>query len=102
MKVLWVEHASQLNLNCRRMQSRIAVRRNFYEEARIYAESLCSHRILTSFVGFSVALRSQEIGLCLGAQAGEARIRNVVTQAGFSRFRRATETPFNIVYEARP
>lgn len=46
--------------------------------------------------------RSQEVGLCLGAQAGEARIRSVVTAAGFERFRRATETPFNIVYEARP
>jgi len=46
--------------------------------------------------------RSQEVGLCLGAQAGESRIREVVTRAGFSRFRRATETPFNIVYEARP
>ncbi len=46
--------------------------------------------------------RSQEVGLCLGAQAGEARIREVVNSAGFSRFRRATETPFNIVYEARP
>lgn len=46
--------------------------------------------------------RSQEVALCLGAQAGEARIRQVVTSAGFSRFRRATETPFNIVYEARP
>jgi len=46
--------------------------------------------------------RSQEVGLCLGAQAGEARIRDVITSAGFSRFRRATETPFNIVYEARP
>jgi len=46
--------------------------------------------------------RSQEVGLCLGAQAGEPRIRQVVTSAGFSRFRRATETPFNIVYEARP
>jgi SAM-dependent methyltransferase len=46
--------------------------------------------------------RSQEVGLCLGAQAGEARIHDVVTEAGFSRFRRATETPFNIVYEARP
>jgi SAM-dependent methyltransferase len=46
--------------------------------------------------------RSQEIGLCLGAQAGETRIREVVTSAGFNRFRRATETPFNIVYEARP
>jgi len=46
--------------------------------------------------------RSQEVGLCLGAQAGETRIREVVTAAGFGRFRRATETPFNIVYEARP
>ena len=46
--------------------------------------------------------RSQEVGLCLGAQAGETRIRQVVTSAGFNRFRRATETPFNIVYEARP
>ncbi len=46
--------------------------------------------------------RSQEVGLCLGAQAGESRIRDVVTTAGFDRFRRATETPFNIVYEARP
>ena len=46
--------------------------------------------------------RSQEVGLCLGAQAGESRIRDVVNSAGFKRFRRATETPFNIVYEARP
>ncbi len=46
--------------------------------------------------------RSQEVGLCLGAQAGEKRIGEVVSAAGFSRFRRATETPFNIVYEARP
>jgi SAM-dependent methyltransferase len=46
--------------------------------------------------------RSQEVGLCLGAQSGEARMRDVVTSAGFTRFRRAAETPFNIVYEARP
>ena len=46
--------------------------------------------------------RSQEVGLCLGAQAGEARIREVVSAAGFERFRRAAETPFNIVYEVRP
>jgi SAM-dependent methyltransferase len=45
--------------------------------------------------------RSQEVGLCLGAQSGEGRIREVVTKAGFSHFQRATETPFNIVYEAR-
>ena len=41
-------------------------------------------------------------GLALGAQAGEARLREVAEQAGFSRFRRATETPFNLVLEARP
>jgi SAM-dependent methyltransferase len=46
--------------------------------------------------------RSQEVGLCLGAQAGEKRVGEVVAAAGFKRFRRATETPFNIVYEARP
>jgi ubiquinone/menaquinone biosynthesis C-methylase UbiE len=45
--------------------------------------------------------RSQEVALCLGAQAGEKRIREVVTSAGFRQFRRATETPFNLVYEAR-
>ncbi len=39
---------------------------------------------------------------CLGAQAGEARLRDVVESAGFTRFRRATETPFNIVLEVRP
>ena len=44
---------------------------------------------------------SQEVGLALGAQAGEARMREVVTQGGFSSFRRATETPFNLIYEAR-
>jgi ubiquinone/menaquinone biosynthesis C-methylase UbiE len=46
--------------------------------------------------------RSQEVGLCLGAQAGEEKIREVVRSAGFTRFRRSTQTPFNIVYEARP
>jgi SAM-dependent methyltransferase len=45
---------------------------------------------------------AQEVGLALGAQAGEARIRNVVTAAGFTSFRRAAETPFNLVFEARP
>jgi SAM-dependent methyltransferase len=48
------------------------------------------------------ASKSQEVGLALGAQAGEARLREVVSGGGFSQFRRATETPFNIVYEARP
>jgi ubiquinone/menaquinone biosynthesis C-methylase UbiE len=44
---------------------------------------------------------SQEVGLALGAQAGEMRLRNVVTQGGFGKFRRAAETPFNMVLEAR-
>ena len=47
------------------------------------------------------ASRSQEVGLCLGAQAGERRLRTVVKEGGFSQFRRATETPFNLVFEAR-
>lgn len=45
---------------------------------------------------------SQEVGLALGAQAGEARLRHVATEAGFTRFRRAAETPFNLILEARP
>ena len=43
-----------------------------------------------------------ENGPALGAQAGEERIREVVRSAGFSKFRRATQTPFNLVFEARP
>src|SRR5256885_2115166 len=45
---------------------------------------------------------SQTGGYALGAQAGEAAIRGIATDAGFTRFRRATETPFNSVYEVRP
>jgi hypothetical protein len=44
---------------------------------------------------------SQEVKLGLGAQAGGRRLRHVFEKAGFSRFRRATETPFNLVLEAR-
>jgi SAM-dependent methyltransferase len=44
---------------------------------------------------------SQEVGLGLGAQAGEARLREVFREAGFTRFHRATETPFNLICEAR-
>ncbi|WP_426139669.1 class I SAM-dependent methyltransferase [Pseudomonas sp. DWP3-1-2] len=44
---------------------------------------------------------SQEVGLGLGAQAGEARLRDVLTQAGFSHVHRAAETPFNLIIEAR-
>ena len=60
-----------------------------------------------AYYGFSTLLctpasLSQDVGLALGAQAGEARLREVVTAGGFARFRRATETPFNLVLEARP
>ena len=60
-----------------------------------------------AYYGFSTLLctpasLSQDVGLALGAQAGESRIREVVTTAGLNRFRRAAETPFNLVYEARP
>ena len=44
---------------------------------------------------------SQEVGLGLGAQAGEARLRDVFSEAGFKHFRRAAETPFNLILEAR-
>jgi ubiquinone/menaquinone biosynthesis C-methylase UbiE len=60
-----------------------------------------------AYYGFSTYLcvpnaLSQDGGYALGAQAGEAAIREVVRAAGFSRFRRAAETPFNLVLEARP
>jgi 2-polyprenyl-3-methyl-5-hydroxy-6-metoxy-1,4-benzoquinol methylase len=60
-----------------------------------------------AYYGFSTLLctpasLSQEVGLALGAQAGEARIRDVVQAGGFAHFRRAAETPFNLVFEARP
>jgi SAM-dependent methyltransferase len=60
-----------------------------------------------AYYGFSTLLctpasLSQDVGLALGAQAGEAKIREVAQAAGFTRFRRAAETPFNYVYEARP
>ena len=59
------------------------------------------------YYGFSTFLcvpnaLSQDGGYALGAQAGEAAIRRIVSDAGFTRFRRAAETPFNNVYEARP
>jgi hypothetical protein len=45
---------------------------------------------------------AQEVGLALGAQAGEARLTEVIKEGGFTRVRRATETPFNMVLEAKP
>jgi SAM-dependent methyltransferase len=63
--------------------------------------------ISRTFYGFSTvvctpASLAQEVGLGLGAQAGEARLAEVLREAGFSRVRRATETPFNLILEARP
>ena len=60
-----------------------------------------------AYYGFSTLLctpssLSQDVGLALGAQAGESRIREIVLGAGFSSFRRVAETPFNMVFEARP
>jgi SAM-dependent methyltransferase len=60
-----------------------------------------------AYYGFSTLLctpcsLSQDVGLALGAQAGEARIKEIVMDAGFSSFARAAETPFNVVFEARP
>jgi SAM-dependent methyltransferase len=46
--------------------------------------------------------RSQEVGAALGAQAGEAKLRETIQSGGFSKVRRATETPFNMILEARP
>lgn len=45
---------------------------------------------------------SEDVGMALGAQAGPSRLADVFQQAGFSEFRRATETPFNLILEARP
>jgi 2-polyprenyl-3-methyl-5-hydroxy-6-metoxy-1,4-benzoquinol methylase len=45
---------------------------------------------------------AQEVGAALGAQAGEAKLREVLREAGFTRVRRAADTPFNLVLEARP
>jgi hypothetical protein len=55
----------------------------------------------TSTMICTPASLAQEVGTALGAQAGEDRIRDVVTAAGFKRFRRAAQTPFNLVFEAR-
>src|SRR6201997_1711841 len=65
------------------------------------------HPIGRAFYGASTLLctpasLSQEVGLALGAQAGEKRLREGVTSGGFTRFRRAAQTPFNLIFEARP
>jgi SAM-dependent methyltransferase len=59
------------------------------------------------YYGFSTMIctpgsLSQEVGLALGAQAGERRLKDVLSKAGFTRVRRAAETPINMILEARP
>ena len=72
------------------------------------ADSLGENLNLLSgiFYGFSTTVclptsRAQEVGLCLGAQAGEKRLTGVLKEAGFKNVRRATETPTNMILEAR-
>ena len=65
------------------------------------------HPIGRAFYGASTFLctpnsLSQEVGLALGAQAGETRIRDVALRAGFSSFRRAAQTPFNLIFDVKP
>lgn len=60
-----------------------------------------------AFYAFSTSLcvpcsLNQEVGLALGAQAGEKRLRETIMTSGFSRYKKATETPFNLILEARP
>ena len=60
-----------------------------------------------AYYGFSTLLctpssLAQEVGLALGTQAGPARIRDVVTTGGFTRFTSVAQTPFNRVFEIRP
>jgi len=60
-----------------------------------------------AFYAFSTMLcvpcsLNQEVGRALGAQSGEKRLKEVISDGGFTRFKRATETPFNLILEARP
>lgn len=60
-----------------------------------------------AYYGFSTLLctptsLAQDVGLALGTQAGPARIKDVTTAGGFTRFRLAAQTPFNHVFEVRP
>ena len=66
-----------------------------------------THPVGRTFYGLSTVICTpgsldQEVGLALGAQAGQRRITAMLREAGFSRVRLATQTPFNLVLEARP
>jgi SAM-dependent methyltransferase len=75
-----------------------------------FAEDRLEHNLTPvgrTFYGFSTVIctpasLAQDVGLGLGAQAGQRRLTEVLNQAGFSDVRRATETPFNLIIEARP
>jgi hypothetical protein len=57
---------------------------------------------MSGLMVYPMASKAREVGLALGAQAAEARWSDMFAEGGFLRFRRATETPFNLVLEARP
>ena len=83
--------------NCRRQLTRRqlgAVGREAADAASQLVKETSDHSLLPAWL-FLRLIR-------LGAQAGEARIRDVVATGGFKNFRRAAETPFNLVFEARP
>src|SRR6478672_4269477 len=82
---------------------------DFHDRGALAGDSLAENLnpIGRVYYGFSTMVctptsLSQEVGLALGAQAGERRLREVLSKGGFTRFRRATETPFNMILEARP
>lgn len=71
------------------------------------ATNLANNPLAAMQYGASTALcvphsLSEPVGLSLGGQAGEARLRDVLTEAGFGQVRCAVQTPFNIVLQARP
>ena len=77
------------------------------EQAAVFGDEESPFLMTGAFYAFSTMICtpssiSQEVGLGLGAQAGLKRLKKVVTSGGFSRFRKAAETPFNLILEARP
>lgn len=69
---------------------------------RFFRPGYKAHLVRRARAATRHASLNQEVGAALGAQAGEKRLAEIIRAAGFSRFRRAAETPFNMVLEARP
>jgi hypothetical protein len=90
---LWWKAVDGQGCATRRAAGRGPVEENLNPVGRVY--SACS-------VLYCLTTCLSQTGAGLGAQAGEARIRDVARRGGLTRFRRASETPFNLVYEARP